>query len=149
MTVMTVSQFHSLCRLAAHLEVDGNDLPRFSDLVTRVLFHLLLAAQASAAAHGRYTIEPADLPITTGLQASIRRYRTLDIPLDLDRILDQLAAHRPLDRILATDTLARVPDLVGGLTVTLARTFAAAYPGRIHPHATDWEAIGAVANLYL
>ncbi|NDV06749.1 DUF1931 family protein [Rhodococcus sp. IEGM 248] len=100
---------------------------------------MLLSAQATAATHHRYIIEPGDLPITQGLQENIDRFTGLAQGLDLDRILAQLATYRPLDRIPVTETKARFPDIVGGLTVALARTFTLIDPEMTHPRPAHWD----------
>ncbi|MGW9432939.1 DUF1931 family protein, partial [Streptomyces decoyicus] len=64
MTVMGVSRFERFFRAAASLDVDKNDLKRYSDFVDGKLYDLLLVAQAAAKANDRDIVEPWDLPIT-------------------------------------------------------------------------------------
>lgn len=149
MTVMDVSTFQRLFRDAAGLEVDGSDLPRCNAVVTRTLYRMLLAAQATAATYHRYIIEPGDLPITQGLQENIDRFTMLAQRLDLERILAQLATYRPLDRIPATETTSRFPDIVGGLTMALARTLTLIDPQMTHPREAHWATLRSLVDLYL
>nr|GLK37851.1 hypothetical protein GCM10017611_47160 [Rhodococcus wratislaviensis] len=146
---MKVATFGHVFAQVAGLEVDGTDLPRFNAIVTGTLHQLLLAGQASAAAHRRYIIEPEDLPITQALRANIRTFTGLGHRLEVERILAQLAAYRPLDRIPASETKAEFPTIVGGLTVTCARTLAVLAPGVTRPEPEHWEALRAVVEIYI
>lgn len=94
MTVMAVPKFERFFRVAGGLDVDKNDLKRFSDFVNEKIYDLLIMAQATAKANGRDVIEPWDLPITKGLQESIHRFEDLDEEIELEPILAHLA-HRP------------------------------------------------------
>ncbi|MFV9452079.1 DUF1931 family protein [Rhodococcus sp. NM-2] len=146
---MTVPTFQTVFRETAGLVVNGSDLPRCNAVLTHSLYRLLLTGQASAARHRRYIIEPGDLPITRGLEENITDFSQLGQHLDPERILAQLATYRPLDRIPASDTEARFPDLVGGLAVTLARTFTVTAPGLTRPGPAHWETVRALTDLYL
>jgi hypothetical protein len=53
----------------------------------------------------------------------------IDEDVELQPILDQLAARPPLALSLGEDTEARLPAIVGGLSVALARTFRIVEPG--------------------
>ncbi|MBC2644456.1 DUF1931 family protein [Rhodococcus wratislaviensis] len=149
MTVMTVATFQTVFRETAGLYVEGSDLPRCNAVLTRSLYRLLLTGQRAAADHHRYIIEPDDLPVTRGLEENITHFRRLGHHLDPERILAQLATYPPLDRIPASGTEARFPDLVGGLTVTLARTLTVIAPGLARPGPAHWETLRSVADLYL
>ncbi|CBG75416.1 conserved hypothetical protein [Streptomyces scabiei 87.22] len=64
MTVMSIARFEKFFRAAAGLDVDKNDLKRYSDFVDAKLYDLLTVAQATAKANGRDVIRTCDLPIT-------------------------------------------------------------------------------------
>src|SRR6202011_2199232 len=127
--VMAVATFERFFRLAAGLDVDKSDLKRYSDFVNDKLYDLLLRAQATAKANGRDVIEPHDLPITKGLQERIHEFRRIDEQIELQPILDHLAALPPLDLAYSTETEARLPAIAGGISVALARTFKVIDPG--------------------
>ena len=67
MPVFGVAKFERFFRAAAELDVDKNDLKRYSDFVERKLYDLLLIGQATAEANARDIVErvpslrPADL----------------------------------------------------------------------------------------
>ena len=147
MTVMGVARFERLFRAAAELDVDKNDLKRYSDYVNEKLYDLVLIGQAAARANDRGMIEPWDLPITKGLQESIHRFRSLDEDIDLQPILEQLAALPQLDLLYSDELRYQLPMVVGGLTLALARTFKIIDPGLKNPSAVHWERAFAVFNL--
>ncbi|MFF2437492.1 DUF1931 family protein [Streptomyces sp. NPDC058107] len=113
------------------------------------LYDLLVVGQASAKANGRDTVEPWDLPITKGLQESIHRFRRLDEEVELKPILEQLAAHPPLDRAPTQETEERFPEIIGGLSVALSETFKIMYPDVKNPQTSHWDGVTAVFDLLL
>lgn len=149
MTVIGVSKFERFFRAAASLDVDKNDLKRYSDFVDGKLYDLLLVAQAAAKANDRDIVELWDLPITKGLQESIHRFRRLDEEVELKPILEQLAAHPLLDRAPSEETEARYPEIIGGLSLALAETFKIMYPGVKNPQTKHWEGATAIFDLLL
>jgi hypothetical protein len=149
MAVMGVSRFERFFRAAANLDVDKNDLKRYSDFVDHKLYDLLIVGQARAEANGRDTVEPWDLPITKGLQESIHRFRKLDQNVELEPILKQLAIHPPLDRAASEETVARYPEIIGGLSTALAETFKIMYPEIKNPQTKHWESVIGIFTLLL
>jgi hypothetical protein len=149
MPVMGVARFERFFRLAAGLDVDKDDLRRYGDFVDQKLYDLLLVGQAAAKANGRDVVQPSDLPITKGLQERIHEFRELDEEVELQPILDQLAARPPLDLSLAEEVEARLPAIVGGLSVALAQTFRVIDPGLKNPQSEQWERAFRVFNLLL
>ena len=139
MPVFGVAKFERFFRLAAELDVDKDDLKRYSEFVERKLYDLLLMGQATAAANARDIVEPHDLPITKGLQESTHSFRKMDEEIELAPILDRLAAYPPLDRSPSEETEARLPQIVGGLSVALARTFKVIDPEVKNPQSRHWE----------
>ena len=104
MPVFGVAKFERFFRAAAELDVDKNDLKRYSDFVERKLYDLLLIGQATAMANARDIVEPWDLPVTKGLQESMHAFRKLDEAIELEPMLGRLAAYPPLDRALSEET---------------------------------------------
>jgi hypothetical protein len=66
MPVMGVARFERFFRSAASLNVDTDDLNRYSDFVNQKVYDLLIMAQATAQANGRGMIETFDLPLPKG-----------------------------------------------------------------------------------
>ena len=91
---MTVDKFERFFRAAAGLDVDKNDLKRYSDFVNRKIYDLLIRGKAAATENGRDIIQPSDLPITKGLEESIHQFRKLDEEIELSA-RPHLHHHRP------------------------------------------------------
>ncbi|WP_349694768.1 DUF1931 family protein [Actinopolymorpha sp. B11F2] len=140
MPIMGVSRFERFFRAAARLDVDKNDLKRYNDFLDTKIYDLLLIGQAAANANGRDIIQPSDLPITKGLQESIHGFRKLDEDIELAPILEQLTAARPpLDAALGEEAQNRLPEIAGGLSLALARTFKIIDPTLKNPQTDHWE----------
>ena len=147
--VMGVAKFGRLFRTAARLDVDKQDLRRYSDFINQKVYDLLLRGEAAAKANGRDIIQPFDLPITKGLQESIHAFRELDEKIELKPILDQITALPPLDLAVSVETEARLPTIVGGLSVALARSFKIIDPDLKNPQTVHWERCFQIFDLLL
>jgi hypothetical protein len=146
---MAIAKFERFFRLAAGLDVDKSDLKRYSDFVNDKIYDLLLRAQAAAKANSRDVIEPHDLPITKGLQERIHEFRRIDAQIELQPILDQLAARPPLDLAYSEETEARFPEIAGGTSVALARSFKVIDPDLKNPQTKHWECVLRIFDLLL
>jgi hypothetical protein len=137
--VMSVAKFERFFRIAAGLNVDKQDLKRYSDFISRKGYDLLLRAEAVAKANGRVVIEPFDLPITKGLQQSIQQFEEIDEEIELRPILEHLAVQPPLELDYDEDTEDQLPAVVGGLSVALARAFKIIDGDLKNPAARHWQ----------
>jgi hypothetical protein len=99
MTMMGATKFERFFRAAGGLDVDNQDLKRYSDFVNHKIYDLLVRGQATAKANGRDVIDPHDLPITKRLQECIHAFTKLGGEIDLKSIVDHInyceAAARP------------------------------------------------------
>jgi hypothetical protein len=141
MPIFSVVRFERFFRTAAQLDVDKDDIKRYSEFVEKKLYDLLLVGQATASANIRDVVEPHDLPITKGLQESMHAFRKMDEEIELAPILAQLVKYPPLDRALSEQTEQRLPLIVGGLSLALARTFAILDPEVKNPQTRHWEGV--------
>ena len=149
MPVLAVAKFERFFRLAAELTVDKNDLKRYTDFVNQKLYDLCLLGRVTAKTNDRDVIRPYDLPITKGLQESVRQFDEMDEELELISIMDELVALPPLDADLAVDTEAWLPRIAGGLSLALARTFKVLDPKVRNPQSDEWERAIRIFNLLL
>jgi hypothetical protein len=147
MPVPGVSKFEHFFRAAAGLEADKNDLKRYQDFVNDKLYDLLLIGQARAKANGRDIIQTWDLPITKGLQESIHAFRSIDAEIELRPILEYMAARPPLETALSERTEASLPEIVGGLSVALARTFKIIDSRLRRLHGEEWDKAFSIFDL--
>ncbi len=139
--VMGMARFERFFRIVAG--------KRYSDFINQKLYDLLLRAQAVAKGNGRVILEPFDLPITKGLQECIHEFVRLDEEIELRPILDRLATHPPLDLAYGEDVEARLPEIVGGLSIALARTFNIIDPGLKNPSDEHWRKCFRIFDLLL
>jgi hypothetical protein len=139
MHVTSVARFERFFRVAAGLDIDKADLKRYTAFVNDKIYDLLLSAQAAAKANRRDVIQPHDLPLTLGLRKNIERFRRLDEELELWPVLEHLATRPRLDLELAVETEARLPEIAGGLSVALGRTFRILDPKVKNPQTEQWE----------
>jgi hypothetical protein len=139
MAVTNIATFERFFRVAASLDVDKGDLKRYSDFVNHKLHDLLLRGEATAKANGRDVIAPFDLPITKGLQERIHEFRKIDQEIELKPILDALAARPRLDLAYNDETEKTFPEIVGGMSVALARSFRIIEPALKNPQTRHWE----------
>jgi len=146
---MGVAKFERFFRIAARLDVDKQDLKRYSEFINHKIYDLLLRGEAAAKANGRDIIEPFDLPITKGLQESIHVFREIDEKIELQPILDYLTARPPLDRAYSAATEAELPAVAGGLSVALARAFKIIDPDLKNPDTQDWKRCFEIFDLLL
>ena len=150
MTVIAgIPRIERLLRSAAGLEFDKSDLRRHEQFINRKIHDLLQRACAIAKANGRDLVLPHDVPITGGLQQCIHEFRALDEDVELRPILEQLAKLPPLELDLSDALTASLPDLAGGLTIALARSFRIVAPGLKNPDTGDWDRAFALFDLLL
>jgi hypothetical protein len=139
MPVMGFTKFERFFRAAGGVSVDRDDIKRYLDFVNDVIYDLLLIGQATAKANVRDVIEPWDLPITKGLQESMHQFEKLEEEIELQPILESLAARPPLDVTLDEQTEARLPLIFGGISVALAKTFKFIDAELKAVHTEEWE----------
>ena len=139
MPVMGFTRFEQFFRAASGVNVDRDDVRRYFDFVNDAIYDLMLMGQATAKANVRDVVEPWDLPITKGLQESIHAYERIEEEIELQPILESLAARPPLDATLDEETESRLPAIFGGISVALARTFKEIDPEIKAVHTEEWE----------
>jgi hypothetical protein len=146
---MNIPKFERFFRAAGSLDVDKEDLRRYDEFVNREISDLLIRGQATAKANDRDVIEPHDLPITKGLQESIHAFRALNEDIDLQEVLEQLTRLPMLDMEYSDETRAKLPEIAGGLSVALARSFKVVAPDLKNPMSQDWDRAFKLFDLLL
>jgi len=147
--VMGVKQFEKLFREAASLDIDKSDIKRLDDFVNERLHDLLLLAQSKAKANGRPVIDWIDVPVTKGLQENIHEFRKMDEELSVSEILDSLSKLPPMDLPYSEKLEAKIPEITGGITVSLAKVFKAVDPHLKNPATEEWEKIEKIYKILL
>jgi hypothetical protein len=139
MAVTAIPKYERFFRAVAEVDVDKDDLKRFTGFVFDRTIDLLIRGQANAKANLRDTIEFWDLPITKGLQERIHEFENVDRDIGLEPFLAELVAHPQLDVTLSEETDARLPSVAGGLSVALGRSFKVIDPKLANPSSEHWE----------
>ena len=145
--VMGVAQFERLFRHAAGLDIDKSDLRRLEDFINEELHGLLLMAQRLAKMNGRDVITEADVPLTKGLQESMHQFRELNEDVPVKGILEKLAKLPPLDLAIGEDVEEMLPDLAGGMVISLAKVFKVIDPDMKNPQTEHWEKVKRIYEL--
>jgi hypothetical protein len=149
MALMSIDKFERFFRAAGSLDIDKEDLRRYEEFINHKVYDLLLRGQAAAKANGRDLIEPFDLPVTKGLQESMHAFKSINEDIELAPILDQLTKLPPLDLDYTDDTRARLPEIVGGLSVALARSFKILDPDVKNPMSEHWDRAFRIFDLLM
>lgn len=147
--LMKIAEFEKLFRLAAGLDVDKNDLKRLSDFLRHKIYDLLVVAERQAKYNGRDIILEPDLPLTKGLQETLKEFRAMDTTLELKPVLDDLAALPPLDLEISEDVRNLLPEIAGALVVAYARVLKELDPRLKNPQTEHHERAERVFNLLL
>ncbi|MBK6004797.1 DUF1931 family protein [Ramlibacter ginsenosidimutans] len=150
MTVIAgIPRIERLLREAAGIHIDKNDLRRHEEFVNRKIHDLLQRGCAIAKANGRDVVQPWDVPLSGGLQQCMHEFRALDQAIEVRPILDRLAKLPPLELDFSEAVTESLPDLAGGLTIALARSFKILDPGLKNPDTRDWDRAFALFDLLL
>ena len=147
--VIAVKQFERLFREAASLDIDKNDIKRVDDFVNERLHDLLLLATAKAKANGRPAIAWIDMPITKGLQENINEFKKMDEDIALKDILDSLSKLPILDLPYDEELEKKIPDVFGGITISLAIVFKQVNPKLKNPATVEWEQVEGIYKILL
>ena len=126
-------------RSVASLNVDKSDLRRFRDFVDQQIDDIAIAGRNSARWNGRDVIAPQDLPITKGLQERMREFDKVDEAEEIRELLRQDVRRPPADVTFSQETEQLLPEVFGGLSVALARSFRLIDPRLTNPATEHWE----------
>jgi hypothetical protein len=146
---MGIPEFERFFREAASLDVDKDDLKRFSDFIHHKIADMLTIAEARANANGRDVIDEPDLPITTGLQERIHEYRRLGQHVDVGPFLEAMATWPQLDLALSEDVRDELANVAGGLGVALAKSFKYLDTKLTNPSTEHWDRAFRLFDLLL
>jgi hypothetical protein len=109
--------FERFFRSVAALDIDKQDIRRYHEFVDTMIDDIALAGRNAAKWNGRDVINPPDLPITKGLQERMREF----------------------DKFEEAEEIRRLPEMFGGLSFALARSFKIIDPKLVNPTTEHWE----------
>lgn len=131
------------------LEVEKSDVARLRSFIYQKVYDLLLAAGASAQANGRQLFEIHDIPVTRGLRQLMDEFKLTNTRINLGPFLEKIAHLPILDRGASVSAENALPDLIGALTLGLARSFKILNPDMTKPTEADWQKVEQIFDLLL
>lgn len=134
-------------RSVASIKVDKSDVGRFREFVDEQIDDIAIAGRVSAKSNGRDMIVPQDLPITKGLQERMREFDKLDEAEEIRELLRQAVRQPPSDVTFAEDTVQLLPELFGGLSIAMARSFRIIDTTVSNPSTEHWNRMFALFRL--
>ncbi|UMB69596.1 DUF1931 family protein [Mycobacterium paraterrae] len=124
---------------AASIKIDKNDVRRFREFIDEQIDDIAIAGRNSAKWNGRDVVVVQDLPITKGVQERMREFDKLEEAEEIRELLRQEVRQPPSDVTFAEDTEQLLPELFGGLSIALARSFAVVDPKVASPSTEHWD----------
>ncbi len=149
MKVQGIKKFEKLFRSVGSMDVDKNDIVRLNDFINRAIYRLLETGMERAKLNGRDVLWYTDLPITQGLETNIEEFRRVDEELDLSEILETIAGLPALPLAIGEDIEQELPNIAGGITIALIKSFKIINPKRKNPQTRDWEQVTQVFETLL
>ncbi len=134
-----VRVFERLFHAAAGVKIGKQDVRRYREFVDAMIDDIAITGRNSAKWNGRDVIAPADLPITKGLRERMREFDGLDVADEVRELLRQDLRTPPGDVTFSEETDDLLPEVFGGLSVVLARSFTLIDPGLVTPGPEHWD----------
>jgi hypothetical protein len=134
-----ISLFQRFFRSVAGIKIDKNDVRRFREFVDEQIDDIAIGGRNSAKWNGRDVIVVQDLPVTKGIQERMREFDKLEEADEIRELLRQVVRQPPGDVTFAEGTEELLPDLFGGLSIALARSFRLMDPTVSNPSTDHWN----------
>jgi hypothetical protein len=142
-----VTAFERFFRSVASIKIAKNDVRRFQEFVDEQIDDIAVAGRNSAKLNGRDVVVPQDLPITKGVQERMREFDKLEEAEEIRELLRQAVRQPPSDVTFAEDTEQLLPELFGGLSIALARSFRVVDPKVSSPSTELWDQVFTLFRL--
>lgn len=139
--------FERFFRSVASIKIDKNDVRRFREFVDEQIDDIAIAGRNSAKWNGRDMVVVQDLPITKGVQERMREFDKLQEAEEIRELLRQVTRQPPGDVAFAEDTERLLPELFGGLSIALARSFRVVDATVSHPSTEHWNRVFTLFRL--
>jgi hypothetical protein len=144
-----IATFERFFRSVASIKIAKNDVRRFREFVDEQIDDIAIAGRNSAKWNGRDVVVAQDLPITKGVQERMREFDKLEEAEEIRELLRQAVRQPPGDVTFAEDTERLLPELFGGLSIALARSFRVVDPKVSTPSTEHWDRVFALFRLVL
>jgi hypothetical protein len=139
--------FQRFFRSVASIKIDKNDVRRFREFIDEEIDDIAISGRNSATWNGRDVIVAQDLPITKGVQERMREFDKLEEAEEIRELLRQVVRQPPADVTFADETEELLPELFGGLSIALARSFRVVDPTVSNPSPEHWNRAFALFRL--
>jgi hypothetical protein len=131
--------FQHFFRSVAGIKIDKNDVRRFRKFIDEEIDDIAISGRNSATWNGRDVVVAQDLPITKGVQERMREFDKLEEAQEIRELLRQVVRQPPGDVTFADETEDLLPELFGGLSIALARSFRVVDPTVSNPSPEHWD----------
>jgi Domain of unknown function (DUF1931) len=131
--------FQRFFRSVAGIKIDKNDVRRFRAFIDEEIDDIAISGRNSAKWNGRDVVVAQDLPITKGVQERMREFDKLEEAQEIRELLRQAVRQPPGDVTFADETEDLLPELFGGLSIALARSFRVVDPTVSNPSPEHWD----------
>ena len=142
-----IPAFERFFRSVASITIHKNDVRRFRAFVDEQIDDIAIAGRNSAKRNGRDVVVAQDLPITKGVQERMREFDKLEEAEEIRELLRQVVRQPPGDVTFAEDTEQLLPELFGGLSIALARSFRVVDPKVSNPSTEHWDRVFTLFRL--
>lgn len=139
--------FERFFRSAASIKIDKNDVRRFREFVDEQIDDLAIAGRNSAKWNGRDVVAAQDLPITKGLQERMREFDKFEEAEEIRALLREVVRQPPSDVTFADDAEQLLPEVFGGLSIALARSFRLVDTTVSNPSTEHWDRVFTLFRL--
>jgi hypothetical protein len=142
-----IAVFERFFRSVANIKIDKNDVRRFREFVDEQIDDIAIAGRNTAKWNGRDVVVAQDLPITKGVQDRMREFDKLEEAEEIRELLRQVVRQPPGDVRFAEDTERLLPELFGGLSIALARSFRVVDTRVSNPSTEHWNRVFTIFRL--
>lgn len=141
--------FERFFRSVGGVDIDRDDIRRFGEFVDEQVDAIAIAGRNCAKWNGRDIIAPQDLPITRGLQERMREFDKVEEAAEIRELLARQLRVPPADVTFDDETERLLPEVFGGLSVALAKSFHVIDRKLTNPATEHWERAFALLRLVL
>jgi hypothetical protein len=139
--------FQRFFRSVASIKIDKNDVRRFREFIDEEIDDIAISGRNSATWNRRDVVVAQDLPLTKGVQERMREFDKLEEAQEIRELLRQVVRQPPADVTFADETEDLLPELFGGLSIALARSFRLVDPTVTKPSPEHWNRVFTLFRL--